>query len=53
MAKLELDVLLARAVETGARCALQEMGLDGKDAPEDIRDCEHRLDTTIRHAIPG
>lgn len=43
MSETEFEVLLARAAETGARRALQEVGLDGKDAGEDIRDLRSLL----------
>lgn len=39
----EFEVLLERAAETGARRALQEVGLDGQDAAEDIRDLRSLL----------
>src|SRR5690606_12771504 len=38
-----LEALLVRASETGARRALQEVGLEGKDAAEDIRDLRSLL----------
>ena len=38
MSEPEFEALLARAAETGARRALPEVGLDGKDAALDIRD---------------
>jgi len=43
MSETEFEVLLARAAETGARRALQEVGLNGKDAAEDIRDLRSLL----------
>ncbi|EAQ34155.1 probable transmembrane protein [Nitrobacter sp. Nb-311A] len=43
MSETEFEVLLARAAETGARRALQEVGLDGKDAAEDIQDLRSLL----------
>jgi len=42
MSETEFEVLLARAAETGARRALQEVGL-GTDAAEDIRDLRSLL----------
>jgi hypothetical protein len=43
MSETEFEVLLARAAETGARRALQEVGLDRKGAGEDIRDLRSLL----------
>ena len=39
----EFETLLERAAETGARRALHEVGLDGQDAAEDIRDLRSLL----------
>ena len=39
----EFEALLERAAETGARGALHEVGLDGQDAAEDIRDLRSLL----------
>jgi len=39
----EFEALLERAAETGARRALHEVGLDGQDAAEDIRDLRSLL----------
>ena len=39
----ELEALLERAAETGARRALHEFGLDGQDAAEDICDLRSLL----------
>lgn len=39
----EFEALLERAAETGARRALHEVGLDGTDAAEDIRDLRSLL----------
>lgn len=39
----EFEALLERAAETGARRALHEVGLDGADAAEDIRDLRSLL----------
>ena len=39
----EFEALLERAAETGARRALHEVGLDGEDAAEDIRDLRSLL----------
>jgi hypothetical protein len=39
----EFEALMERAAETGARRALQEVGLDGTDAAEDVRDLRSLL----------
>lgn len=39
----EFEALLERVAETGARRALHEVGLDGQDAAEDIRDLRSLL----------
>jgi hypothetical protein len=39
----EFKALLERAAETGGRRALHEVGLDGQDAAEDIRDLRSLL----------
>jgi hypothetical protein len=39
----EFEALLERTAETGARRALHEVGLDGQDAAEDIRDLRSLL----------
>jgi hypothetical protein len=39
----QFETLLDRAAETGARRALHEVGLDGTDAAEDIRDLRSLL----------
>jgi hypothetical protein len=39
----EFEALLERAAETGARRALHEVGLDGTEAAEDIRDLRSLL----------
>jgi hypothetical protein len=39
----EFETLLERAAETGARRALHEVGLDGLDAAEDVRDLRSLL----------
>ncbi len=39
----EFEASLERASETGARRALREVGLDGQDAAEDIRDLRSLL----------
>lgn len=39
----EFEALLERAAETGARRALHEVGLDGDDAADDIRDLRSLL----------
>lgn len=38
MTQAEIEELLARAAERGARKALADLGLEGKDAALDIRD---------------
>jgi len=43
MPEAEFEQLLERAAETGARRALHEVGLDGQDAAEDIRDLRSLL----------
>ena len=43
MTACDLERLLERAAETGARRALHEVGLDGKNAAEDIRDLRSLL----------
>ncbi len=43
MSETEFETLLVRAAETGARRALQEVGLEGRDAAEDIRDLRSLL----------
>ena len=43
MPAAEFEALLERAAETGARRALHEVGLDGMDAAEDIRDLRSLL----------
>jgi hypothetical protein len=40
---VEFEALLERAAETGARRALHEVGLDGQNAAEDIRDLRSLL----------
>ncbi|MDA0782442.1 MAG: DUF6127 family protein [Proteobacteria bacterium] len=36
--KDEFEAMLCRAAEKGARCALADVGLDGEDAANDIRE---------------
>lgn len=43
MPEAEFEQLLERAAETGTRRALHEVGLDGDDAAEDIRDLRSLL----------
>ena len=43
MPEAEFEQLLERAAETGARRALHEVGLDGDDAADDIRDLRSLL----------
>ena len=40
----EFEAMLARAAKAGARQALADVGLDGKDAALDIRDLRSLLD---------
>lgn len=40
----EFEVMLARAAEAGAKRALADAGIDGKDAALDIRDLRSLLD---------
>ena len=40
----ELEAILERAAERGARHALHEVGLDGEDAAHDIRELRNLLD---------
>jgi len=44
MAEHEFEELLARAAEEGARRALTDVGLDGKEAALDIRDLRSLID---------
>lgn len=44
MPDVEFEELLARAAEEGARRALADAGLDGKEAALDIRDLRALLD---------
>jgi len=44
LSEAEIEVLLTRAAEAGARQALAEAGIDGKDAALDIRDLRSLLD---------
>ena len=44
MPDAEFEALLARAAEEGARRALADVGLDGKEAALDIRDLRALLD---------
>ena len=41
----ELKALLTQAAKDGAQQALAEVGLDGTDAHEDIRDLRHLIDS--------
>lgn len=49
MPEAEFEEILARAAERGARRALENVGLDGKDAATDIRDLRTLL-AAIRDA---
>jgi hypothetical protein len=44
MSEIEFQVLLTRAAEEGAKRALADAGIDGKDAALDIRDLRSLLD---------
>jgi hypothetical protein len=44
MSEIEFQVLLTRAAEAGARRALADAGIDGRDAALDIRDLRSLLD---------
>ena len=44
MSEIEFEVLLTRAAEAGAKRALADAGIDGKDAALDIRDLRSLLD---------
>ncbi len=44
MSEIEFQVLLTRAAEAGAKRALSDAGIDGKDAALDIRDLRSLLD---------
>ena len=44
MPEAEFEVILARAAEEGAKRALADAGLDGKEAALDIRDLRALLD---------
>jgi hypothetical protein len=44
MPDAEFEAILARAAEAGAKRALADVGLDGKDAALDIRDLRSLLD---------
>lgn len=44
MSEVEFQVLLTRAAEAGAKRALADAGIDGKDAALDIRDLRSLLD---------
>lgn len=44
MPEVEFEAMLARAAERGARRALADVGLDGRDAALDIRDLRALLD---------
>jgi hypothetical protein len=44
MSEAELESMLARAAEQGAKRALADVGLDGKDAALDIRDLRSLLE---------
>jgi hypothetical protein len=44
MAEAEFEALLSQAAEQGARRALRDAGIDGKDAALDIRDLRSLLE---------
>jgi hypothetical protein len=45
MSEADFEVILARAAEEGAKRALADVGLDGRDAAVDIRDLRAILDS--------
>jgi hypothetical protein len=45
MSEADFEVILARAAEEGAKRALTDVGLDGRDAAIDIRDLRSLLDS--------
>lgn len=45
MSDADFEVILARAAEEGAKRALADVGLDGRDAASDIRDLRSLLDS--------
>jgi hypothetical protein len=45
MSEDDFEVILARAAEEGAKRALADVGLDGRDAAVDIRDLRALLDS--------
>ena len=45
MSDADFEVILARAAEEGAKRALADVGLDGRDAAVDIRDLRALLDS--------
>jgi hypothetical protein len=45
MSDADFEVILARAAEEGAKRALADVGLDGRDAAIDIRDLRALLDS--------
>lgn len=45
MSEADFEVILARAAEEGAKRALADVGLDGRDAAVDIRDLRALLDS--------
>ena len=44
MSEIEFQAMLTRAAEAGAKRALADAGIDGKDAALDIRDLRSLLD---------
>lgn len=45
MSEADFEIILARAAEEGAKRALADVGLDGRDAAVDIRDLRSLLDS--------
>lgn len=45
MSEADFEIILARAAEEGAKRALADVGLDGRDAEVDIRDLRALLDS--------
>ena len=53
MSESEFEELLARAAQEGARRALADAGLDGREAALDIRDLRALLPTALPDWPPG
>jgi hypothetical protein len=52
MPDAEFEALMARAAEEGAKRALADAGLDGKEAAIDVRDLRALLDGCASSAAP-